>query len=57
MEDKKQSDTEIFKWFKEHVLDSKLEPSIGHHELVSPLSLYTTNLSFCPLLLAYMMDV
>ncbi|XP_022544277.1 uncharacterized protein LOC106357557 isoform X5 [Brassica napus] len=33
MEEKKQSDTDIFKWFKEHVLDSKLEPSIAHHEL------------------------
>jgi len=35
MEEKKQSDLEIFKLFKMHVLDSKLEPSIGHHELVS----------------------
>ncbi|XP_010467810.1 PREDICTED: serine/threonine-protein kinase 19 homolog isoform X2 [Camelina sativa] len=39
MEEKKQSDLEIFKWFKGHVLDSKLEPSIGHHELFSLLSL------------------
>ncbi|XP_006298241.2 serine/threonine-protein kinase 19 isoform X1 [Capsella rubella] len=39
MEEKKQSDLEIFKWFKGHVLDSKLEPSIGHHELCSLLSL------------------
>ncbi|CDY31959.1 hypothetical protein HID58_024583 [Brassica napus] len=39
MEEKKQSDTDIFKWFKEHVLDSKLEPSIAHHELCSLLSL------------------
>ncbi|KAG2323631.1 hypothetical protein Bca4012_059101 [Brassica carinata] len=39
MEDKKHNDTEIFKWFKEHVLDSKLEPSIGHHELCTLLSL------------------
>ncbi|KAL1219359.1 hypothetical protein V5N11_007888 [Cardamine amara subsp. amara] len=39
MEEKKQNDLDIFKWFKEHVLDSKLEPSIGHHELFSLLSL------------------
>lgn len=39
MEENKQSDTDIFKWFKEHVLDSKLEPSIAHHELVRLLSL------------------
>ncbi|XP_009102022.1 serine/threonine-protein kinase 19 homolog isoform X3 [Brassica rapa] len=37
MEEKKQSDTDIFKWFKEHVLDSKLEPSIAHHELTRQL--------------------
>lgn len=41
MEENKQSDTDIFKWFKEHVLDSKLEPSIAHHELVRLLSLYS----------------
>ncbi|ESQ50426.1 hypothetical protein EUTSA_v10002060mg [Eutrema salsugineum] len=39
MEEKKQSDVEVFKWFKGHVLDSKLEPSIGHDELCSLLSL------------------
>ncbi|CAN7076909.1 unnamed protein product [Brassica oleracea var. botrytis] len=39
MEENKQSDTDIFKWFKEHVLDSKLEPSIAHHELCSLLAL------------------
>ncbi|XP_010425816.1 PREDICTED: uncharacterized protein LOC104710853 [Camelina sativa] len=39
MEEKKQSNLEIVKWFKGHVLDSKLEPSIGHHELFSLLSL------------------
>ncbi|KAF8090303.1 hypothetical protein N665_0479s0007 [Sinapis alba] len=39
MEDKKQSDSDIFKWFKEHVLDSKLEPSIAHHDLCTLLSL------------------
>ncbi|KFK40422.1 hypothetical protein AALP_AA3G371800 [Arabis alpina] len=38
MEEKKQRDLEIFKWFKEHVLDSKLESSIGHNELCSLLS-------------------
>lgn len=40
MEDKNQSDTAtIFKWFKEHVLDSKIEPNISHHELCTLLSL------------------
>ncbi|CAN8270964.1 unnamed protein product [Cochlearia groenlandica] len=39
MEEKKQNDLEVFKWFKVHVLDSRLEPSIGHHELLSLLSL------------------
>lgn len=51
MEDKNQSDTAtIFKWFKEHVLDSKIEPNISHHELVRvlslSLSLYVS--VFCP---------
>ncbi|XP_010526498.1 PREDICTED: serine/threonine-protein kinase 19 homolog isoform X2 [Tarenaya hassleriana] len=39
MEEKKQNGIEVFEWFKMHVLDSKLEPSIGHHELFSLLSL------------------
>ncbi|KAJ0254143.1 Serine/Threonine-kinase [Hirschfeldia incana] len=39
MEDKNQSDSEIFKWFKEHVLDSKIEPNISHDELGTLLSL------------------
>jgi hypothetical protein len=35
LEEKKQGDLEVFKWFRTHVIDSKLEPSIEHHELVS----------------------
>lgn len=36
LEEKKDSDIlEVFKWFKSHVLDNKLEPSIEHQELVS----------------------
>jgi serine/threonine-protein kinase 19 len=35
LEEKKQGDLEVFKWFRTHVIDSKLEPSIGHQELVS----------------------
>lgn len=37
MENKKQGSYEVFGWFKTHVLDSKLEPSIEHHELVSDI--------------------
>lgn len=36
LEDKKEGDiVEVFKWFKSHVIDYKLEPSIEHQELVS----------------------
>ncbi|KAH9785377.1 serine/threonine-kinase [Citrus sinensis] len=35
MEEKKQVNLEVFEWFQTHVLDSKLEPSVGHEELVS----------------------
>ena len=35
MEEKKQGYLEVFDWFKTHVLNSKLEPSIGDEELVS----------------------
>lgn len=35
MEEKKQVDLGVFEWFKTHVLNSKLEPSIGDEELVS----------------------
>ncbi|KAJ7972637.1 Serine/threonine-protein kinase 19 [Quillaja saponaria] len=38
MGEKKQGQLEVFKWFKTHVLDSKLEPSIAHQELCSLLS-------------------
>ncbi|XWS36445.1 hypothetical protein CRYUN_Cryun20dG0086600 [Craigia yunnanensis] len=39
MEKRKQGDLEVFKWFKVHVIESKLEPSIEHQELCSLLSL------------------
>lgn len=35
MEEKKQVNLEVFEWFQTRVLDSKLEPSVGHEELVS----------------------
>ncbi|BBH10175.1 hypothetical protein Prudu_022889, partial [Prunus dulcis] len=38
LEEKKDSDIlEVFKWFKSHVLDNKLEPSIEHQELTRQL--------------------
>lgn len=37
LEEKKQGNLEVFGWFKEHVIDFKLEPSIEHQELVSVL--------------------
>ncbi|XVF81004.1 hypothetical protein PTKIN_Ptkin15bG0121600 [Pterospermum kingtungense] len=39
MEKRKQCDLEVFNWFKVHVIESKLEPSIEHQELCSLLSL------------------
>ncbi|XP_050364813.1 uncharacterized protein LOC126783396 [Argentina anserina] len=40
LEGEKEIDTlEVFKWFRSHVVDSKLEPSIEHQELCSLLSL------------------
>lgn len=39
LEEKKQSDLEVFKCFRAHVIDSKLEPSIDHQELQMLLSL------------------
>ncbi|EYU46443.1 hypothetical protein ABFS82_04G042300 [Erythranthe guttata] len=38
MEDKKQDDIRVFEWFKIHVIQSKLDTSIGHQELFSLLS-------------------
>ncbi|KAH7836800.1 hypothetical protein Vadar_005842 [Vaccinium darrowii] len=38
MQAKKQDDLVVFEWFKTHVLDSKLETSIGHDELCALLS-------------------
>ncbi|XP_034691325.1 serine/threonine-protein kinase 19 isoform X1 [Vitis riparia] len=35
---KKQDELAVFEWFKTHVITSKLEPSIEHHELCSLLS-------------------
>lgn len=34
-EERMQCGIEVFQWFKTHVIDCKLEPSIGHQELVS----------------------
>ncbi|CAN4113686.1 unnamed protein product [Withania somnifera] len=39
LEAQKQEDLSFFEWFKEHVIQSKLDPSIGHEELHSLLSL------------------
>ncbi|MBA0832097.1 hypothetical protein Goarm_016507 [Gossypium armourianum] len=39
MEEKKQGDVDVFKWFKGHVIESKLEPCIEHEELYALLSL------------------
>ncbi|XP_075090016.1 uncharacterized protein LOC107758954 isoform X1 [Nicotiana tabacum] len=39
LEAQKQEDISVFEWFKEHVIHSKLDPSIGHDELCSLLSL------------------
>ncbi|KAL0435586.1 UNVERIFIED_CONTAM: hypothetical protein Sradi_0266500 [Sesamum radiatum] len=39
MEEKKQNDLTVFEWFKMHVIQSKLDTSIGHQELCSLLSL------------------
>lgn len=39
MEEKKQNDLIVFEWFTMHVLQSKLDTSIGHQELVSNLFL------------------
>ncbi|KAK8962132.1 hypothetical protein KSP40_PGU012603 [Platanthera guangdongensis] len=30
-----QHDVEVFEWFKMHVIESELDTSIGHHNLVS----------------------
>ncbi|PON62647.1 Serine-threonine protein kinase [Parasponia andersonii] len=38
-EEKKLANVEVFEWFKTHVIDFKLEPSIEHQELCTLLSL------------------
>ncbi|XP_024024671.1 serine/threonine-protein kinase 19 homolog isoform X2 [Morus notabilis] len=38
-QEKKLGNLEVFEWFKTHVIDFKLEPSIEHHELWTLLSL------------------
>ncbi|KAF2286800.1 hypothetical protein GH714_030413 [Hevea brasiliensis] len=38
MEEKKQGDLEVFDWFRNHVIDVNLEPSIDHQELCLLLS-------------------
>ncbi|CAH9073768.1 unnamed protein product [Cuscuta europaea] len=39
MEEKKKEKLTVFEWFKAHIISSKLDPCIGHHELCSLLSL------------------
>lgn len=39
LQTKRQDDLTVFDWFKTHVIPSKLDPSIGHQELFSLLSL------------------
>ncbi|CAH9051229.1 unnamed protein product [Cuscuta epithymum] len=39
MEEKKKEKLPVFEWFKAHIISSKLDPCIGHHELCSLLSL------------------
>ncbi|VFQ86253.1 unnamed protein product [Cuscuta campestris] len=39
VEEKKQQNLPVFEWFKAHVISSKLDPYISHHELCSLLSL------------------
>ncbi|VFQ59715.1 unnamed protein product [Cuscuta campestris] len=39
VEEKKQQNLPVFGWFKAHVISSKLDPCISHHELCSLLSL------------------
>lgn len=39
LEEKKQGDLQVFNWFRTHVINSKLEPSIEHQELYTLLSL------------------
>ncbi|KAL5561926.1 hypothetical protein UlMin_031673 [Ulmus minor] len=38
LEEKKDGNLEVFEWFKTHVIDFKLEPSIEHQELCTLLS-------------------
>ncbi|CAN1245107.1 Serine/threonine-protein kinase 19 [Linum grandiflorum] len=39
LEETGKGDTEVFEWFRTHVIDCKLEPSIDHQELVSALNI------------------
>ncbi|OMP11127.1 Serine-threonine protein kinase 19 [Corchorus olitorius] len=45
MEERKQGDFEVFKWFREHVIESKLEPSIEHQELINSLLVLSSSSS------------
>lgn len=47
MQAKKQDDLVVFEWFKTYVLDSKLETSIGHEELVSDSDLGSCHFFLC----------
>jgi len=42
LENKNQQDIQVFEWFKRHVIESKLDVSIDHQEMVSHLYCYET---------------
>lgn len=54
LEEKKEGELEVFKWFRTHVIDSKQEPSIEHHELVSvQISFHLISYLFLTLLVCF----
>lgn len=46
-EEKDEDIVEVFKWFKSHVIDCKLEPSIGHQDLVSDWNIKLPGTCIC----------
>ncbi|CAN1245109.1 Serine/threonine-protein kinase 19 [Linum grandiflorum] len=52
LEETGKGDTEVFEWFRTHVIDCKLEPSIDHQELVSALSVLCMRKVFTVMLLS-----
>lgn len=54
LEEKKEGEREVFKWFRTHVIDSKQEPSIEHQELVSvQISFHLISYLFLTLLVCF----